>query len=138
MKKMYGIQEAAKIVLAKGKEDNKMNTAEITTLLRWKLSNKGVSKFKNRKDKLEEWIRIKGKATAEIDKPSDTEEIIEAEEDIPSIEETVLARKRADSVTDAKMVIFGNMSSSEIQEMLSTKIQHETQTSVVYDLDDID
>ena len=37
-----------------------------------------------------------------------------------------LARKRADAVNDAKMVILGNMSFSEIQEMLSTKIQYET------------
>ena len=34
-----------------------------------------------------------------------TNKIVEAEEDIPSIEETVLARKRADAVNDAKMVI---------------------------------
>jgi hypothetical protein len=61
-----------------------------------------------------------------------------SEMNIPSIEETELARKQAESVTDARMVILGNMSSSETQDMLSTKIQHETQASVVNDLDEID
>ena len=137
MKKLYQYQEEATVIMNIGKEDEKLNTSELSTLLKWKLSGKGFSQFKNKKEKLEEWKRIKSQEIALVENPGEYVEDV-SEMNIPSIEETELARKRADSVTDARMVVLGNMSSSEIQEMLSTKIQYETQTPVVYDLDEID
>ena len=70
------------------------------------------------KEKLEKWKRIKSQEIALIENPGEyVEDVSEMNIRVPSIEETELARKRADSVTDARMVILGNMSSSEIQEM---------------------
>ena len=110
-----------------GKEDNKLTGAELGKLLRWKLTNKGMSQFPTKAMRLAEWIRIKDRVVPEIQNPGeDQEEDEETEEAIPSVEDTMLGRKKAESVEDAWRVL-GGIPVEDIEAMLNTRKESESQ-----------
>ena len=123
-KKLFQCQETAREIEAKGKDDDKLNGDELTILLKWKLQCKGISKFKTKAEKLQEWINVKGNDVPELEDPANDSSSGESdsEEVIPTLEETMFARRLQADKVSAKSLLSGDHTSvEEIEELLRRK-----------------